>query len=114
MRLAGWQAHQLVFVDESAANERTADRKYDWAPLGQIARVVQPLARSMRWSILPAYTTEGYITWEIRQAAFTKETFNAFIIEKVLPLCSPYPGPRLVLVMDNARIHHSEVGGCNG
>ena len=26
-RLAGWQANQLVFVDESAANEHTADRK---------------------------------------------------------------------------------------
>jgi hypothetical protein len=25
-----------------------------------------------------------------------------------LPLCSPYPGPLSVLVMDNAQIHHGE------
>ena len=25
-----------------------------------------------------------------------------------LPLMTPYPGPRSVLVMDNARIHHHE------
>ena len=34
MRLTTYDATQLVFVDESAANERTLDRKYGWAPKG--------------------------------------------------------------------------------
>lgn len=25
-----------------------------------------------------------------------------------MPLTTPYPGPRSVLIMDNARIHHGE------
>ncbi|RFU31610.1 hypothetical protein B7463_g4748, partial [Scytalidium lignicola] len=29
---ANWTADQLVFVDESASNERTGDRKYGWVP----------------------------------------------------------------------------------
>jgi len=31
-RISRYDANQLVFLDESAANERTADRKYGWAP----------------------------------------------------------------------------------
>lgn len=31
-RLAGWTADQLVYVDESAANEHTKDWKRGWAP----------------------------------------------------------------------------------
>ena len=100
----------MVFIDESAANERTADRKYGWAPVGQIARASFSMQRSTRWSILPAYTIEGYITWEIIQGSYNTELFNAFIIDKLLPLCNPYPGDRSVIVMDNAKIHHSEVG----
>lgn len=100
-----------MFVDESAASERSADRKFGWAPVGAIAHTKSSLHRSKRWSILPAYTIDGYIAWEILQASFTTELFNEFIINRVLPLCTPYPGPRSVLVMDNARIHHSEVCG---
>jgi hypothetical protein len=33
--LKEWNARQLIFVDESAANERTQDRKYGWAPIGK-------------------------------------------------------------------------------
>jgi hypothetical protein len=30
-------AKELVLVDESAANERTAERKYGWSPRGFLA-----------------------------------------------------------------------------
>jgi len=39
----------------------------------------------------------------------TGERFETFIKEYVLPQCSPWPGPRLVIVMDNASIHREEV-----
>jgi transposase len=106
--LGEFEASQLLFVDESAANERTADRKYGWAPLGVTPHVIQPLKRSERWSILPVYSAAGFMDWEIVQGSFTAELFNKFVAEKVLPLATPYPGPRSVLVMDNAAIHHSD------
>ena len=38
LRPAGWEAHQLVYIDESAGNERTGDRKYAWGPVGMSCR----------------------------------------------------------------------------
>ena len=108
-KLVEFTPKQLVFIDESAANERTANRKYGWAPIGVSPHVYQSIKRSERWSILPAYTVDGFMNWEIVHGSYDKALFNAFIQCKVLPFCSPFPGPRSVLVMDNCRIHHSEV-----
>ena len=98
-----------MFVDESAANERTSDRKYGWAPIGTTPHFYESIKWSKRWSILPAYTVDGFMNWEIVHGSFDKPLFNTFVQVKILPFCSPFPGPRSVLVMDNCRIHHSEV-----
>jgi len=98
-----------VFIDESAANERTLDRKFGWAPVGYPSQEIRPAKRSQRWSILPAYTLDGYITYDIVHGFYNAELFNDFIQNKVLPLCNAYPGPRSILVMDNARIHQPQV-----
>jgi hypothetical protein len=105
-RLRKWKHYQLVFV-ESAANERTKDRKHGWAPIGERPIEHRPHKRSERWLILPAYTSRrGYITYE---NAFTKELYVRFLEEKVLPLCNIYdengPLPNSVLIMDNASVH---------
>ena len=99
----------LVFVDESAANERTLDRKYGWAPKGRAARYMCPLQRTKKWSILPAYTMNGFLTYDLVHGSFTAELFIEFLHEKLLPRCTAYPGPRSVLIMDNASIHRDPV-----
>jgi len=109
LKLPEWQPNQLVFVDESAANERTMDRKYGWAYIGVTPHVYQSIKRSERWSLLPCYTIDGFFNWEIIQGSYTAELFNSFVENKVLPFCNTYPGLRSVLVMDNAKIHHNEV-----
>ena len=96
-------------MDESAANEYTSNRKHDWAPIGVTPHEYRLFKRSERWSILSAYTVDGYITWEIMQGSFTAELFEEFIEFKVLPRCNPYPGERSIIIMDNASIHTSEV-----
>lgn len=108
-QLSQWTAEQLVFLDESAASERNKDRKFGWAPVGVPAAVSALLKRSERWSVLPAYTVDGYMAWEVRQGSYTTEFFNAFVQDRVLPECSPFPGPRSVLVLDNASIHRNQV-----
>lgn len=108
-KLADWTADQLIFIDESAANERIADRKYGWAPVGITPHEIRSFKRSERWSILPAYTMDGFMTWDIRHGSYIAESFEEFIENKVLPRCNPFPLPRSVIIMDNAPIHQSSV-----
>ena len=108
-RLSTWDVEMLIFVDESAANEQTGHRKTGWGPIGLTPVEYRLMKRTKRWSVLPAYTVNGFITWEAKQDSYDKAAFNAFIESRVLPLCTPFPGPRSVLVMDNARIHISNV-----
>lgn len=99
---------QLVFLDESAANERTGDRKYGWSPIGVECGQFTSIKRSERWSVLPALDVEGYFAWLIYQGGITSDIFLMFVRDQVLPHCEPYPGKRSVLVLDNASIHHSQ------
>ena len=82
-----------MFLDESAVNERTSNRKYGWSPEGTICGVARPLKRLKKWSILPALTVNGYLSYLILQGSITAIVFKAFIEEQVLPYYSPYPKP---------------------
>ena len=76
----------MIFIDESAANERTKDRKHGWAPVRPTEH--RPHKRSERWSILPAYTSRGgYIAFEIFRGFITKDLFLEFLRSKVMPPC---------------------------
>ena len=111
--LATWDASQLLFLDESACNERTRDRKYGWAPLGVTPVLYQSIKRSERWSILPVYTSNGMLVWEIIQGSYNMELFIEFVKNRVLALCNPWPGPLLIIIMDNASIHHCNISQCS-
>jgi hypothetical protein len=52
---------RLVFLDESAANERTGYRKRGWSPQGQDCTNLVTTKWFTRWSILPALTINGYL-----------------------------------------------------
>ncbi len=62
VQLSSWHARQLVFVDESAFNLRTPDRKYGWAAVGKQAVTTEFFKKGQHYSILSAYTVDGYIT----------------------------------------------------
>jgi len=109
VQLSSWHANQLVFVDKSAANLHTADRKFGWAAVKKQAVTKESFQKGKHYSILSAYTIDGYIAWEVYEGGVNKEMFNTFIREKVLPLCGQFPEPRSVLCMDNCGIHRSEV-----
>jgi len=100
---------QLIYIDESAANERSLDHKYGWSPKGQPARLISPAKRSKKWSILPVYTYDGFIDWEIIRGSYNSDMFINSIKEKIIPHTTPYPGLLSVLIIDNAKIHHHPV-----
>ena len=48
------------------------------------------------------------MAYTIHQGSITTEIFNDFVRYEVLPLCSPVPGPRSVLICDNHKTHKSQ------
>lgn len=109
-RLRGWKAEQMLFLDESAACERTGDRKYGWATKREPAAAHSLFKRSKRWLILPAYTVDGYIAFTVHHGSIPTEIFNQFVAEIALPQRTPYAdgGPRSIIILDNAKIHISQ------
>ena len=108
-KLANWQAHQLVFIDESGLNSKLGERDYGWGRRGERVRVKVSGQKSSNFSLLPAFTVDGYIACNVYDGAVNGERFEDFIENDVLPHCTPYPGPRSVIIMDNASIHRGEV-----
>jgi hypothetical protein len=47
-----------------------------------------------------------YLEFSVVHFSISLLFFSERLTEKQMPLCSPFPGPLSVLVMDNARIHH--------
>lgn len=59
-----------------------------------------------RWSILPAFTINGYLPDPlILQIGLNQKSFNWFVANRVLP----HLDPGMVIVLDNAPIHHDSL-----
>jgi hypothetical protein len=87
-RLSEWIVEQLIFLNESAACERTDDRRYDWVSSDIVFTMSQNLRRSKRWSILSAFIVNDYITWEMHQNNITAIIFNDFVQNQMLSQCT--------------------------
>jgi hypothetical protein len=61
-----------------------------------------------RYSILPALSLDGILHCEIIEGAFKTVTFNNFI-SNLLDKMQPFPAENSVIVMDNCRIHKSDI-----
>jgi DDE superfamily endonuclease len=99
----------MVFIDESGINSKLGERKWGYAPKGQVIPHKVTGQRAKNFSLLPAMTVDGYIACNLYRGSVDENRFINFIQHDVLPLCTPFPGPRSVIVMDNASIHRGEV-----
>lgn len=102
-----WDPSQVVAIDESAANERTADRKRGWGPINETVIAPYVGARTRRVTVIPAMDVNGYFAYEVLEGGLTKDYFEWFMEHRVIPLCNPYPHPRSIILMDNASSHRS-------
>jgi DDE superfamily endonuclease len=105
-KLGHWQAEQLVFVDESGVNPKTGERVYGYSKKGTVARQQVLGPKMENYSLLPALSLHGYIACNVYVGAVDGETFLDFIEQDVLPHCTKFPGPRSIIIMDNAAIHN--------
>ena len=65
------------------------------------------MANKDRVFVFLAYIIEGYITSITFKGTCTSNIFEEFIIKHLLLICSLYPGPRSIIVIDNASVYYS-------
>jgi len=99
-------AEQLVFVDESLFNESTGWRHRAYAPVDRPARYYASRRRGHLWGVLPVYTVDGYLPYTaIKEGWFKVDDFFEWIVNELLPYYNPFPGPRSVIIIDNASFY---------
>ena len=67
------------------------------------------LRRAENITLLPVMTIDGYIACNVYKGSVTAELYENFVRDNVLPKCTPWPGPRSVIVMGNTKIHHKTI-----
>ncbi|KAJ7723041.1 hypothetical protein B0H16DRAFT_1334353 [Mycena metata] len=70
---------------------------------------IHQFIRDERYTLTAAMSTQGYIATRIVEGSMDAYDFFDFIIEDVLPQMKPYPDTQSVLVLDNCRIHHTDL-----
>jgi transposase len=72
----------FVAIDESAIDDKTGHRQMGWSRLGVPCVRRMTFLRGVRYSILPALTTDGIIALEVVEGSITKERFLTFLQEQ--------------------------------
>ena len=96
---------QLVFIDETSKDGRDAFRRYARSKRGTKAVVRLPFSRGKRVSVLAALDHKGFMSWKCTEGTFTRNKFHEAFSEKIVPHLNPWPLPRSIVIMDNAKIH---------
>jgi transposase len=105
--LSPYASYQLVFVDESGCDKRAGFRRTGWSPVGVTPVQISQFHRDQRYQILPAYAQDGIVLSRVFQGSTDASVFEDFI-EQLLQHCNRWPGPKSVLIMDNASFHCTE------
>lgn len=74
----------MIFIDETAKDERSLTRSYGYSTINVRARKSTVFIRGIRYTILPALTLDGFIAAEVIEGSCTKELFQAFIVNQVV------------------------------
>lgn len=81
---ANFSAEQLIFVDESAKDERSLARRYGYAMRNSPAVKKNVFVRGKRYTILPAMSLDGIIALDVMEGSCDKKRFEKFIISQVV------------------------------
>jgi len=108
MMVRDYTASMHLHLDETSKNRKHALRRRGWAPMGRPAissMRCNGRGRSLSW--LTSFDIEGFRAWAWTEGRFTYETFLEAAEEVVYPYVNAFPGPRSIVLLDNASIHHS-------
>ena len=91
----------MIDVDESASSPQHFIQKYGWAPVNDPCVQHQFYILNKYYSVIAAYTTNGFIKWSIYEGTITSIEFCEFM-DQVL---RPYVRPFHIGIFDNASYH---------
>ena len=77
---------QLVFIDETRLDRSIRIGRKGWAPQGKRPCQIKQFHCSRRFQILPAYTQDGVIHFQVYEGSTDTRVFEDFIKE-LLPYC---------------------------
>ena len=117
--LVDYAQFHIVMIDETSKDMGVLKGSFGYALRGEqcIDRSLACLSHGERISILAAFTIEGFLDWAIIPGTFTSDLFlhvtteqfvdwRGFVREPMLlSHVGGYPGPRSVVVLDNASVH---------
>jgi len=75
---------QLVFVDETAKDERTAFRSYGYSPLDRRAEIKCVFIRGKRYTIEGALGINGIIAYRIQEGPINENDFYDFLLHDLV------------------------------
>ncbi len=81
--------NQLIFLDESAKDERSLSRLYGYSPRNTPAQKKVVFVRGKRYTILPALIMEGFVAVNVFEGSCDKRKFVDFVLGQVV--CKLFP-----------------------
>jgi transposase len=93
-----------VDIDELPASAKHFEEKYGYAPRGEDAIRMQIQIEGRQYSVIAAYSPNGFICWDIIEGSVDSQIFVRFMRETL----ADYLIPSNVALLDNAAIHRSE------
>ncbi|XP_028516338.1 uncharacterized protein LOC114575526 [Exaiptasia diaphana] len=108
-RMAQFDTHQLLFIDESSKDERTFQRRYARGLKGSRISTKGNFTRGTRYSVLSAISVEGVIASHTIVGAYDQRQFEFAMTSFVLPHVGSVARREKcsVVIMDNCAIHTS-------
>ncbi len=77
-------SNQLIFLDESAKDERSLSQLYGYSPRNIRAHKKVVFVREKRYTILPALTLKGFVAIDIFEGSCDRKRFVNFILNQVV------------------------------
>ncbi len=103
----------LMILNESAVNEHIMHHKHNWTLYNISSCIIQSVKWSEKWSekwsILLIYCFDNILIKHIHQKDISETHFEWFLINKILLKCSYFSKFKLMLILDNAFIHHTQM-----
>ena len=75
LKISEFSSEQLIFIDETAKDERSLSRAYGYSVVNTRAKKSVVFVRGNRYTILPALTLDGFIAAEIIEGSCNKKKF---------------------------------------